>query len=63
MILRVRSLVFRNKILVRHAQLKSIFTQVEKSVIKQLNDGVKPTYNKLHPNEQPELKEKVEEVE
>ena len=44
------------------AQLKSIFTQVEKSVIKQLNDGVKPTYNQLHPNEQPELKEKVEEA-
>jgi hypothetical protein len=41
-------------------QMKSIFTQIEKTVIKQLNDALKPTYNLLHPNEQAELKDKVE---
>ena len=36
--------------------MKSIFTQIEKTVLKTLNDAVKPTQNLLMPNERPILK-------
>tara|TARA_B100001564_G_scaffold128294_1_gene107149 strand:- start:1626 stop:4472 length:2847 start_codon:yes stop_codon:yes gene_type:complete len=36
--------------------MKSIFSQIEKTVLKALNDAVKPTQNLLMPNERPILK-------
>ena len=36
--------------------MKSIFTQIEKTVLKTLNDAVKPTHSLLMPNERPILK-------
>jgi len=40
--------------------LKWIITQIEKAIIKQINDNTKKVYNTLFPNEQADLKEKVE---
>lgn len=40
--------------------IKWIITQIEKAVIKKLNDKAKKLYNKLFPNEQAELKKSVE---
>jgi len=42
------------------SSLKWIITQIEKAIIKQINDNVKKVYNTLFPNEQAELKEEVE---
>ena len=44
------------------SQMKVIFTQIEKSVLEQLNSAVKPAHNLLHPNEQPLLKEVMEQA-
>ena len=46
--------------MIRSIAFIEIIAQIEKFVIKQLNDSTKPTYNLLHPNEQPELKDKME---
>ena len=39
------------------SQMKVIFTQIEKTVLEQINTAVKPIHNLLHPNEQPLLRE------
>ena len=40
--------------------VKWLFTEIEKFIIKQVNDVAKKTYNLLMPNEQPEMKEGIE---
>ena len=42
--------------------LKLTITQIQKAITKKINDGAKKAYNALFPNEQAELKEKVETV-
>ena len=44
------------------SQMKVIFTQIEKTVLEQINTAVKPIHNLLHPNEQPLLREVMDEA-
>ena len=44
------------------SQMKVIFSQIEKTVLEQINTAVKPIHNLLHPNEQPLLREVMDEA-